>query len=369
MTGETIKLKALLQERHWQKHTTFCREYDRAAEALDPDLKGSHPSRAQLHRWLAGELKGLPYPDHCRILEEMFPGWSAAQLFMSSASDQPVSNGDGTADVPGLFRAVAAGLDAPDSRRADWGPAPSAVHPSASGRGVLPNPLGNHAIDGASAITRQIGSKLLALAQILRLDESQLRQLAGLAGNVVELEQHVDVEIAPDGWASVRYRHELFNMSDRPLTRLARELWFEHTRGQLVLTPIDPPNRRITIQRLHDTASLAKFACHVSPAIKPGESAVIAYTCTGGQFVSDHYWRQALPRYTRQLTISLRHGGAGQLIDCSATEEHADGSENSVGDGLTWDYEPDGLTMTLTRDYLRPGQAVTLRWKATHASA
>lgn len=28
-------------------------------------------------------LRGLPYPDHCRVLEEMLPGWTADQLFQA----------------------------------------------------------------------------------------------------------------------------------------------------------------------------------------------------------------------------------------------------------------------------------------------
>ena len=47
----------------------------------DPILKGGWPSRAQFYRWLSGELVGLPYTDHCRILEKMFPGWKVDQLF------------------------------------------------------------------------------------------------------------------------------------------------------------------------------------------------------------------------------------------------------------------------------------------------
>jgi Domain of unknown function (DUF5919) len=64
-------------------------EYDRAAKIVDADLVGSAPSRAQLHRWLAGEMKGLPYPHHCRVLEAMFPGWPVDQLFEQSDSKSP----------------------------------------------------------------------------------------------------------------------------------------------------------------------------------------------------------------------------------------------------------------------------------------
>lgn len=80
MAGETTLLSVLLRERHWQKYATFRAEYDKAARSIDPALIGTWPSRAQMHRWLSGTLKGLPYPDHCRVLEEMFPGWSAEQL-------------------------------------------------------------------------------------------------------------------------------------------------------------------------------------------------------------------------------------------------------------------------------------------------
>jgi hypothetical protein len=46
-------------------------------------LKGGWPSRAQFYRWLSGDLIGLPYTDHCRILESMFPDWKVDQLFQA----------------------------------------------------------------------------------------------------------------------------------------------------------------------------------------------------------------------------------------------------------------------------------------------
>jgi predicted kinase len=77
----TTRLKAMLQANHWQGHRAFCVQYDRVALTIDPMLQGSWPSRAQLHRWMAGEIKRLPYADHCSILEGMFPAWTVAQLF------------------------------------------------------------------------------------------------------------------------------------------------------------------------------------------------------------------------------------------------------------------------------------------------
>jgi len=78
-----VVLKVLLQHRHLQTHRAFCREYDRVAAKTDPTLRGGWPSKAQFYRWLAGELIGLPYPDHCRILESMFPEWKVDQLFQT----------------------------------------------------------------------------------------------------------------------------------------------------------------------------------------------------------------------------------------------------------------------------------------------
>ncbi|MFE5563369.1 hypothetical protein ACFQ68_00150 [Amycolatopsis japonica] len=74
-------LRVLLRGRHLQTYRAFCREYDTIAEKLDKKLRGTHPSKAQFYRWLSGNLVGLPYPDHCRILEIMLPGWQVEQLF------------------------------------------------------------------------------------------------------------------------------------------------------------------------------------------------------------------------------------------------------------------------------------------------
>lgn len=81
MNAKLVVLKVLLQHRHLQTHRAFCREYDKVAAAVDPTLRGAWPSKAQFYRWLSGELVGLPFPDHCRILEGMFPDWKVDQLF------------------------------------------------------------------------------------------------------------------------------------------------------------------------------------------------------------------------------------------------------------------------------------------------
>jgi hypothetical protein len=72
-------LKVLLRQQHRQRYETFCVEYQRAAGQVSTSPIA--PSKAQFHRWLSGQLKGgVPYPDACRVLETMFPPWSAADL-------------------------------------------------------------------------------------------------------------------------------------------------------------------------------------------------------------------------------------------------------------------------------------------------
>ncbi|MGY1945001.1 DUF5919 domain-containing protein [Nocardia asiatica] len=83
-------LKALLQQRHLQTVSAFNREYDRIADKLEPELVGAGPKKAQFYRWLSGGLTSLPYPHHRRVLEAMFPGRSAEELFEDCADPSDV---------------------------------------------------------------------------------------------------------------------------------------------------------------------------------------------------------------------------------------------------------------------------------------
>lgn len=364
-TAPPVRLKVLLRERHWQTYRTFIAEYDKAARKVDPGLVGEGPSRAQLHRWTSGNVKGLPYPDHCRVLEKMFPGWNAAQLFEPATDEEPERVREGaetgvSSKAEDLLKTLDQGLSAPQGD-VQWGP------PSASAAPVTPALL--RAVEGASDTARTLGRQLLELQRVLRLSDEEAGQLAQLAGNIIELSLSVDIDIDRDGWSRVTNRHQLLNLSDKPMTRLAREVWFENTRDRLVIDPVSDPDRRVMIQRRHDTANLSKFACQISPPLHPGETTTVGFVCEGGQFCDDHYWRQAIPRYTRHYTLRIRHQGAGQLLRCTATEEEPNGSENSAEDHLVWDYDGDDVVMTLTRDHLRPNQALTLRWDVPHEPA
>lgn len=104
---ETTLLKALLRQRHL-KYETFRAEYQKVARRVAPD--DVPPSKAQYYRWLSGQLKGgVPYPDACRVLESMFPPWTAADLFGPYAPNRDLvsqESGTGVAPVGGLLGPV-----------------------------------------------------------------------------------------------------------------------------------------------------------------------------------------------------------------------------------------------------------------------
>ncbi len=364
MSLQPIRLKVLLRQRHWQPYNTFRAEYDKAAKRVDPGLVGTWPSRAQFNRWLSGQLKGLPYPDHCRVLEEMFQGWKAPQLFQPADNSaapfiQPDQSGPVVIGQDQMAPLVSAGLNAPDPIHNEWGP------DSADLLAHTPRSTSEQ----FSGAAQQISQRLVALSKTLRLSSWESRQLAVLAGNVVDLDLRVSIDIAKDGSSVVTYRHEIFNMTGQPFTRLTRELWFVHTDGPLQIKPLLEGRHRTIIQPLATTPSLTKFACQISPALQPGDTAVVGYTCHGGRFVDEWYWREAIRRHTRYATMTMRRLGGGKLIDCSATVELSDGSHRSGAEGLVWDYDQRDLLITLTSDYLNPNQALVLRWDAVDENA
>jgi hypothetical protein len=98
MTDSPTLLAVLLGRRGLGRYGSFTAAYQKAARSLDPAIGGSVPSRAQFHRWTTGGLRTLPYTDHCRVLEHMLAGYTAAQLLA------PCPPGT----VPGPERAAAA---------------------------------------------------------------------------------------------------------------------------------------------------------------------------------------------------------------------------------------------------------------------
>ena len=382
MSSHPTLLKELLVARHWQKYETFCAEYDRVAADIDKRLRTSQPSRAQYYRWLSGQLKaGLPYPDACRVLEAMFPAHTAQELFRpgTNGAQPDVPTGAGEVDPREdearlLTSLIEGGFTAPDGAQptTEWGASSDELaswRPPAS-TATMPLPLSDvvgEATDGAGGTASTIARKLVGLQQRERMSQAEVRQLSALAGHIVDLDARLEIDIDTDGWSTITVHQQLLNLTDRPVARFVREMWFEHTEGAPGIAPTPRTDgRQMAIKIVHDVPSMTKFACQLSPAVQPGETGVVGYMCKGGQFVSDHYWRQSIPRYTRRFTLALRHRGVRPLIHCGATEELPDGSEVSTAQDIVWDHEGDDVVLTHTRDYLQPNQAVTVRWEVTH---
>lgn len=82
--ADVTLLRVLLTKRHWQRWSTFEVQFRRAAVRLaesegEPGLATTPVSPRQFERWYSGQVKTLPRPDACRVLEGMF-GHPAADL-------------------------------------------------------------------------------------------------------------------------------------------------------------------------------------------------------------------------------------------------------------------------------------------------
>jgi len=358
MTDQHVRLKDALRARRWTVYRTFCNEYDKAARAVDSTLVGTYPSRAQLHRWTKGQIKGLPYPDHCRVLEKMFEDWTAEQLFercRSGCDTDQSSEAETFADK--IERQITEGLASPAAASTSWASfAPGTGRPTAL----------RASVDLSAMSTPELmAHKLANLGHTHRIPPTEIAELSALAGNLVDLSLAIDLHIARDGLCSVTYRYHVLNLTDRAINRAPRDLWFQHSRGKLDLVALREGPTKNAIQRMHTADNVAKFACQLSPPMEPGESATFGYTCSGAEFQKDYYWRQAFARYTRQYTLRVRHDGLGELAEIRATEELPDGTENLAQQSVVWDYDNDDVLMTFTRDYLQPSQYTTLRWEKT----
>jgi hypothetical protein len=189
------------------------------------------------------------------------------------------------------------------------------------------------------------------------------------AGEVVDRLLNVEIVVDPEGRVTLHYEHELQNLTQTAVTRISRQFWFKHTDGPLIVQAEPGGDRNVLIQRVHDVGVHMKFACQIFPAIGPGETAKFGYSCSGGMFSDELYWRQSVMRPTQELHLRLRLQGVEALTGCSAVEERPDGSELTATESLTWSREKDGIVIDLTRRDLRTNQSVTLRWDVARASA
>lgn len=108
----TIALKALLRQRHLHEYSEFVAEYSRRANELDLPRNAAPPTKAQYYRWVGGQVQELPRGYHCAVLERMFPGWTARQLFAQIENQHALSPNEGLLSpiTPALGRELIEGL-------------------------------------------------------------------------------------------------------------------------------------------------------------------------------------------------------------------------------------------------------------------
>ncbi|RZU49060.1 hypothetical protein EV385_0795 [Krasilnikovia cinnamomea] len=170
MARSSTLLKLLLTERHLQSYPAFCREYERVARRIDAALSAGAPGREQYQRWLSGRIRTKPHPDHCRVLERMFPGRTVAELF-SLPPDEDASQGSGKGNPTNRRRALKSGaaLIAPFLLDKLWSE-PNRMHEALDGSSVGPLRLGQlqeEAVD--------LGVRVVRLPPATLLDQALMR--------------------------------------------------------------------------------------------------------------------------------------------------------------------------------------------------
>jgi transcriptional regulator with XRE-family HTH domain len=223
---------------------------------------------------------------------------------------------------------------------------------------------GDLEVDAEASLVSDMATRMVLAGKSNRLSPEELNRLAHLAGNVVDLSRRVDLDIASDGSCVVTYRFNLINLTDRPLGRVARGLWFQHSVKEIELESLNEDYGVLSIKVLHSAKNLAKFACFLSPPVDPGASMRFGYRGVGGQFRHDYYWRQSIVRPTRKSTLRVRHQGLGRPGRVTAVHEFSDGSEVDVSSSVIQEKFEGDVVLTLILDDLLPDQHATLRWEA-----
>lgn len=189
------------------------------------------------------------------------------------------------------------------------------------------------------------------------------------SGELVDQRLEAFLDIAADGRVTVSCEHHVENRGDTPVTALVRQFWFKHVTNPLKVTALPSSDRNVFIKPIHDVGAQLKFACQIFPAINPGESAVVGYSCTGGRFMDELYWRHTVFLPTEHLHLRIRLQGVEALSGCSAVEDRLDGSELTATESLSLPHDGIGTVIDLNRYDLRSNQSVTVRWEVPGATA
>lgn len=241
----------LVYRANWHCYATFRTQYDRAASRVDRTLVGTWPSRSQFHRWLAGQLVGLPYPDHCRVLECMFPDWTATDLFAPC----PAEVLDAETDTATSSRDLAARSGAPEAGRGPLADL-SGVFTS---RSEFASAVPPHVLFAGARHLRAVGLSLNMLCQ--HYPDHHLRQLVE-DGAQVQL-----LFLDPEGAAmKLREREEGYPVGQlAALTALNLHIVMQRVRDRLSSEAQDRLHVAVYDETLRFNITIADDTCVVQP--------------------------------------------------------------------------------------------------------
>ena len=111
---EPISFRSVVTQRHLQVYETFVTLFEKHAQELalesgDQALATVTVSRRQLDRWLRGEVKSLPRPRQCRVLEAMLDH-KASELFPANV-DETRAAATEDADVAPMYETIIASAE------------------------------------------------------------------------------------------------------------------------------------------------------------------------------------------------------------------------------------------------------------------
>jgi tetratricopeptide (TPR) repeat protein len=193
MPRETL-FRRKLRERHLTVYEAFVGQFQRAAgevAARDEDLqvRSLTVSPRQFDRWVGGELRGLPHPGACRVLEHML-GTPARELFAEVRGEEEVSTAS-----PAVVASVAA-------------TAPAVRDDSESVVEIVARTRQLTASNADDQTIAFLGSSLEGI--VARYDREGPKPFRGQARSLRQL-----VHTLLDGRQPPRVRHELFGLAAR----------------------------------------------------------------------------------------------------------------------------------------------------------
>jgi hypothetical protein len=324
MTKRSTVLRELLRQRHWQTYSTFCRQYDAAAGRVDHPLVGKWPSRGQFARWLSGDLKGLPHPDHCRVLEAMFVGVTAQQLFRQGTEALGPPAAGPPATSPATLGAATLGPAGTLGALVPTQPGP--LLPSAAARALTgqspPGPAGPRPATGLPAPGHSL------LEEVALATQESSRFVRGVRGAVDH--DLLDQLAADVRQLAVDYLAKPPLALLRPLTRLRRD----------VFEMLDQRQRPTLLPPLYAVAGrLCALLAHAGSDLGHGYSAEThtrtAWLCA--DLADDDslrgyvrwlqsniaFWAGAYPRAAQLAHLGQQHAVGGNLLRLASQEARA----------------------------------------------